>query len=140
VQATPSPPLDERELRAAQAAVGALLFGAFVFRVPLLVVAITVAVAAGAALGPTANALHMGYRALVAPRLKPAEQTVPVTDVRALDVLATALLLVACAGFLVGIDPLAWFFVVIEAIVAAIAATTGVNAATVLYDRIARRD
>ena len=46
-----SPVVDERELWAAQAAVGVLLLGAFVFRMPELVYVVTVVVGVGALLG-----------------------------------------------------------------------------------------
>ena len=79
------------ELRAAQGAVGVLLLGGL--RLPR----------AGprrrrrgdrrarrAAFGPRVNLFHAAYRAVVGPRLKPAEDTVAAADVRALDVLADA--------------------------------------------------
>jgi hypothetical protein len=129
-------PIDEREVRSAQAAVGVLLLGAFVFRVPPLVAGVTVVVAIGAAVGPAANAFHAVYRAVVGPRLKPPEETVPTGDARALDLLATGLLLLACAAFLVGIDVLGWFFTLVEAAIAVVTATTGFNAANAILERL----
>jgi hypothetical protein len=128
--------IDEREVRSAQAAVGVLLLGAFVFRVPPLVAGVAVVVAIGAAVGPGANALHAVYRAVIGPRLKPPEETVPAGDARALDILATGLLILACAAFVVGIDVLGWFFTLVEAAIAVVTATTGFNTATAILERI----
>jgi hypothetical protein len=137
----PAPALiDERELRGAQAVIAALLLGAFVFQVPLLVLALFVITAAGAVAGPGANALHAGFRTLIGPRLRPATETVAAQDARMLDIAAAVLLAIAGLAFLVGIDPLAWFFVLVEAAVATTEATTGYNAAVALLDRLRPRD
>lgn len=130
------PSVDEREFRAAQAAVGVLLLGAFVFRMPELVYVVTVVVGAGALLGARVNLFHAAYRAVVGPRLKPAEDTVPLSEVRALDLLGGGLLVVASLAFVVGIDLIGWFFVLVEAGIAAVAATTGVNAARALLEQL----
>jgi hypothetical protein len=130
--------LDERELRGAQGVVGAALLGAFVFRVPLLVVAITVVVAVGAVAGPRANAFHAAYRALLGNRLRPGAETVPASHARALDIVATVLLALACAALAVDIDVVAWLLVLVEAVIAVVAATTGWNAAVVALDRLRR--
>ena len=81
----PVPSVDERELRAAQAAVGVLLLGAFVFRMPELVSSSRSWSAPGRCSAPRVNLFHAAYRAVVGPRLEPAEDTVPLSDVRALD-------------------------------------------------------
>jgi Domain of unknown function (DUF4395) len=130
--------LDERELRASQAAVAVLLLGAFVFQVPPLVVGVTVVVAIGAAFGPRWNVFHRVYRAVVGPRLQPPRAIAAPAAARVLDTLATALLLLACGAFAVGIDGIGWFFALIEAAVATVEATTGYNAAADLYERIRR--
>jgi Domain of unknown function (DUF4395) len=133
-----TPHLDERELRFSQGAIGALLLGAFVFQMPLLVLAVTLITALGAAVGPLANAFHALFRTLVGPRLRTPEDTVPAASARILDILATGLLVIACAAFAVEIDAVGWFFVLVEAAVAAIAATTGYNAAAALLERLRR--
>jgi hypothetical protein len=131
--------IDEREVRTAQAAVTVLLLGAFVFRLPGLVVAVTVVLAIGGIFGPRFNGFHVAYRAVLGPRLPTPYHVVPPHAVRALDVLGTLVLLLACAAFFVGIDAIGWFFTLIEAAVAIVQATTGYNAALELLDRI-RRD
>ena len=60
VDPAPVPPVDERELRAAQAAVGVLLLGAFVFRMPELVYVVTVVVGAGRAARPARQPVPRG--------------------------------------------------------------------------------
>ena len=55
---------------------------------------------------------------------------------RALDLLGGGLLVVASLAFVVGIDLIGWFFVLVEAGIAAVAATTGVNAAHALLEQL----
>jgi hypothetical protein len=131
--------VDEREVRAVQAAVGVLLLGAFVFRIPELVYVVTIAVGVGALLGTRAHLLHAAYRAAVGARLKSARAAVPVADVRALDLLATGILVIASLAFVVGIDLIGWVLVLVEAGLAVVEATTGFNAATALVEQL-RRD
>jgi hypothetical protein len=137
VQPEPST-IDERELRAAQGAIAVLLFGAFVFRVPILALGIAVVVVLGAAFGPRLNAFHVVYRATVGPRLEPSEDVVTPEAVRVLDGLAAVLLLLGSAAFAVGIDAVGWIFVLVEAAVATVEATTGYNAALALLERVRR--
>jgi hypothetical protein len=135
-----SPPqFDERELRAAQAIEAVLLFGAFVFRLPLLVAAVAVVVGLGAAFGPRANAFHLVYRLAVDARVKPSGLWVAPVAARSLDLVAFVLLLIALGGFALDLDGAAWVPTLIVAIVAAVAATTSYNAALALYERV-RRD
>jgi hypothetical protein len=131
-------PIDERELRVAQAAIGVLLLAAFVFRVPSLVVGVAFVVAIGAVFGARWNGFHAVYRALVGPRMRPPVAVVPPEAVRVLDGLAAVLLLLASATFLVGIDLIGWFLALVEAAVAIVEATTGYNAALDLYHRARR--
>jgi Domain of unknown function (DUF4395) len=133
-----SPAVDEREVRTAQAAVGVLLLGAFVFRVPELVVGVTVVLAIGALFGPRVNGFHVAYRAVLRSRLTAPSPVIAPHAVRALDVLGTVLLLIACAAFGVGIDAIGWLFTLIEAVVAIIQATTGYNAGLDVLDRMRR--
>jgi MFS superfamily sulfate permease-like transporter len=132
--------VDEREFRAAQAAVGVLLLGAFVFRMPEIVYVITLVVAVGALLGARFNLFHAAYRAAIGPRLKPAVETVSSADVRALDTLATVVLGLASLALLAGIDLIGWFLALVQAGVAAVAATTGINAARALLEQFQGRD
>jgi hypothetical protein len=131
--------IDARELRAAQGTVAILLLGAFVFRVPQLVVGVTVVVTFGAVLGPRFNAFHGVYRAIAEPRLRASGETVAARDARALDVLATGILVLATAALAVNFDLFAWFLTVVEAAIAVVTATTGFNTAIALRDRM-RRD
>jgi hypothetical protein len=134
-----SAPIDERELRAVQGALGILLLAAFVFRIPLLVTGLAIVVVIGAAFGSRFNAFHVVYRTVVGPRLEPARAWVAPIAVRMLDVLAAALLLIAAAAFAVGIDGIGWLFALAEAAVAVVEATTGYNAALELYERVRSR-
>jgi hypothetical protein len=131
--------LDERELRAAQGAIAVLLLGAFVFRVPALVIAIAVIVAIGAIFGPQTNAFNATYRAVVGPRLAARRDVVTANAARSLDALDSGLLVLASGAIAVGLDSVAWAFTLLAAVVATVEATTGYNAATALAERL-RRD
>jgi hypothetical protein len=132
--------VDARTDRVAQGAVGVALLAAFVFRIPWLVPALALLLAVAALAGPEANGLHFVFERWIAPRL-PArrdsvpEGTVPGATVRAQDVLGAALLVVASFAFGLGIGLVGWLLVVIEAVIAIIAATTSVH----LADRVFRR-
>jgi hypothetical protein len=137
----PIPPagdFDERAVRVTQTVLAITLLGAFVFRVPLLVPAATLAVAPSAILGPQTGPLHLAYRSLASNRVRPGANTVSSTAVRAQDALATGLLVFASLAFLAGVGALGWLFALTEAGVATMEATTGLNAATALRDRMDR--
>jgi len=133
------PDLDERELRAAQAATAVLLLGAFVFRVPLLVVGLTVVLALGAALGSRANGFHIAFRTLVAPRLRPPLEFVGANSARALDATEAGLLAVASIAFALSIDAIGWVFALAAAAFATVEATTGYNGAEAILERLRRQ-
>jgi hypothetical protein len=137
----PGPPasVDGRELRAAQGVVAVILLGAFVFRLPWLVPVVAVVTVAGAVLGPHANPLHVAYRTVVAPRIAPPRVHEEPAAVRALDGLAAAACGLATLAFAGGLYGAGWVVALAEAAVAAVAASTGANAAVALRDRLRRR-
>ena len=141
MQPSPRPPgtVDERAVRSAQGVVALVLLAGFVFRIPLTIPIVGVVVAVGAVLGPSSNPLVAAYRALVEPRVPSDGPTIPEGSARALDLAGVALLGVAVLALLVGIDPFAWALALVEAAVAAIAASTGYNAAMAVAERF-RRD
>lgn len=124
----------------AQGVVGVALLAAFVFRVPWLVPGLALLLAVAALGGPEANGLHLVFERWIAPRL-PArrdsvtEGSIPGSTVRAQDALAAAILTLASLVFALGIGPIAWLFVIAEAVIAIVAATTAVH----LADRVLRR-
>jgi len=118
--------------------VGLAVLSAFVFRLPWIVPVLAVALGIGALAGPHANALQIVIERWITPRLPTAkaEAFVPVTTVRAQDALAAAILLVAGSAFVLGIGFVGWLLAIVEAVIAIIAATTGIHLAELLLGRL----
>ncbi len=130
----PGAPVDGRTDRVAQGLVGVALLAAFVFRVPWLVPGLALILAVAAVGGPRANAFHRGFESWIAARLPSprdavAEAKVASATVRAQDALAAVVLAVAAVAFLLGIGLLGWLFVIAEAVVSIVAATTRIHVA-----------
>jgi len=132
--------VDARTDRVAQATIGVALLAAFVFRLSWIVSILTIVVAIGALAGPIGNGLHRTFERFIAPRLPAYDRTAPgacidAVTVRAQDALAAAILAVATIAFVLGIGLVGWVLTVAEAVIAIMAATTGIHVA----DRIRRR-
>jgi len=126
--------VDARTDRVAQGVVGVALLSAFVFRAAWLVPALAVLLAIAALAGPQANGLHRMWERWIAPRLPRVSDTntepgIAVTTVRAQDALAAAILVVATLAFVFGIGALGWLLTIAEAVIAILAATTGIHVA-----------
>ena len=128
--------VDERVVRAGQSVIAVLLLAGFVFQWPWLVPLAGAVVGIGALWGPSANPLWVAMTRALGSRLGAPQEVVPVPDARALDVLAAGLLGFATLCLIVGAQPLGWLLALLEAGVAAIAASTGFNAATALQERL----
>jgi Domain of unknown function (DUF4395) len=131
--------VDARTDRVAQGVVGVALLGAFVFRIAWLVPALAALLAIAALAGPRANGLHRVWERWIAPRLPRvgdtnAEPGIATMTVRAQDALAAAILAVASLAFVLGIGPFGWLLTIAEAVIAILAATTGIH----LAERIRR--
>ncbi|HTD50535.1 MAG TPA: DUF4395 family protein [Acidimicrobiia bacterium] len=137
--ASGSEPVDVRADRAVQTAVAVATLAGFVFRQPWVIPVLAVVVGAGAMFGPVGNPIYRIFAGLVAPRLSPAVNREPVATMRAQDVLGAALLGAATVCLLVGLGGLAWIVTLVEAGVAAVAATTGAHLGVALRDRFRRR-
>ena len=131
----PGDPVDARADRAVQGIVGVLLLGGFVFKSPWIVPVVAVVLAAGALGGPRANVLHRACNAWLVPRLPapgPAgtpPATVAADAVRAQDALGTGILALATLVYLAGIALAGWLLAIGEAVIALVAATTGIHLA-----------
>jgi len=132
-------PVDARSDRVVQGAVAVITLGAFVFHQEWVIPILLVLIGAGALLGPAGNPFHRAFAGLVAPRLPPATATELATTIRAQDVLASALLGVAMLLILIGLGGVAWIVTLVEAGVAAVAATTSVHLGVTALDRFRRR-
>lgn len=131
--------VDARADRAVEGALAILTLGAFVFRLAWLIPVLGLLVGVGAVLGPERNPFHLLFAAALGPRLRPATATVPAETVRTQDLLAFGLLAVATLCLPIGLGGFAWIFALIEGLVAAVAATTGVHLAVTIRDRLRRR-
>lgn len=132
-------PVDERVVRVAQGVVAVVLLAAFVFALAWVVPLVAAVTAVGAVRGPDANVVHLLAGRIARRRAAPAGALVPAEGSHALDLVAAAALGVASVFLVVGLEPLAWVCTLAEAAVAAVAASTGYNAAATLLDRLQRR-
>jgi hypothetical protein len=119
--------IDARGDRLVQALVGVLLLAAFVFRVPVIVPIVAILLAVSAGIGVRANPFHQAFTRWVQPRMGPGDAMVGEQIVRGQDAFAAGLLAVASLAFLINIPGLGWLFVIAEAVIAAVAATTLVH-------------
>jgi hypothetical protein len=132
-------PVDVRADRAVQGTVAVATLSAFVFHQPWVIPVLGVFVGAGALIGPAGNPIYRLFDGLVAPRLRPVESVEPASTLRAQDVLGIAVLGLATVCILIGLGGLAWFVALVEAGVAAVAATTGVHLGVLARDRLRRK-
>jgi hypothetical protein len=137
--ASRSEPVDVRGDRAVQATVTVATLVAFVFHQPWVIPVLTVFVGAGALIGPAGNPIYRIFAGLVAPRLSPATNVEQPATLRAQDTLAVALLGAATLFLLIGLGGLAWIVTLVEAGVAAVAATTGAHLGVEVRDRFRHR-
>ena len=134
-----SEPVDARADRAAQGAFAVLTLGAFVFRLTWLIPILGLLAGVGAGLGPERNPFNLLFTTAVGPRLPPATATVPAETVRIQDLLAFGLLAVATLCLLIGLGGFAWIITLVEGLVAAVAATTGMHLGVWIRDQLRRR-
>ena len=132
-------PTDARADRTAQGAVAVVLLAAFVFGQMWVIPVLAVFVGAGAVFGPIGNPFLRLFGAFVAPRLSAPKAFENPATLRAQDVLAVALLGVAVLAFLISLNVVAWIISLVEAGIAATAATTGVHVGVAVRDRLRRR-
>ena len=133
-----SEPVDVRADRAVQGTVAVATLSAFVFHQLWVIPVLGVFVGAGALIGPAGNPIYRIFDGLVAPRLSPAADVEPAATLRAQDVLGVAILGLATVCVLIGLAGVAWIVTLLEAGVAAVAATTGVHVGVEVRDRLRR--
>ena len=118
--------VDARSDRYAEGAVGVFLLGCFVFGFVYAVPVVAAMLGAAALWGPRADVQQIAWNRFAAPRLEPPEAFVPADTMRAQQGVLAAACAVGTLGFLVA-RPLGWLFVIVAALVAVLAATTGVH-------------
>lgn len=125
--ATPSPtPIDPRGPRFNQAVVAALLLGAFVLEQRLVVPAVAVVLLSGAALGPRWGPFLFVYRHLIRPRLGPVTDLEDPRPPRFASLVGTVVLSAATIAFLAGYGVVGWTLTLLVAVLAGLAAATGI--------------
>ena len=117
--------------------VAVLLLGAFVFRVAWLIPILAVLVGVGAALGPERNPLQrLVHEPSSARACGRRPRPFAAETVRSQDVLAFGLLGVATLCLLIGLGGFAWILAVVEGLIAAVAATTGLHLGVRIRDQL----
>ena len=137
---SPAPtPIDPRGPRFNQAVVSVLLLIAFVVEQPLVVPAMAVVLLAGAALGPRWGPFLLLYSRLVRPRLPaPAELEDP-RPPRFAAAVGVIVLSAATVAFLAGYGVVGWVLTLVVAVLAGLAATTGICVGCEIWLFAARR-
>ncbi len=132
-------PVDARADRAVQGTVAVATLSAFVFHQAWVIPVVGVVVGAGALMGPAGNPIFRIFDGLVAPRLSPAASVEAASTLRAQDVLGVAVLGLATVCLLIDLGGVAWIVALVEAGIAAVAATTGVHLGVLARDQLRRK-
>jgi Domain of unknown function (DUF4395) len=135
----PESQIDVRAARFELLAMAVVLLGAFVFQQVWAAPALAAVLAVGLGLGRRANLLHQLFLVLIADRLKPATGFEPESAVRFSELFAVVLLTLASLLFFVGVRPIGWLLVLIDAGVCALNATTGISVERAVRERWFRR-
>jgi len=131
-------PADGRADRAAQGSVGVLLMAGFVFQLAWMVPVVGLLIVGGALIGPAGDAFEQIFAILLVPRLKPGQSTVAAESVRDQDLALAALCLLATLAFLV-VSTIGWLLAIAAAVVAIVAASTGVHLGEWMVHRLFSR-
>ena len=130
---------DPRPLRFEQGVVALVLLVGFVFRIELLIPAVTVVLAVSGAVGPRRAPLPQLFSAVVGDHLEPPHAYVDRQTVRLSVLVQTGALLVASLLVFLGLDFLAWLIALVVVATTALDAATGNWVEASLYWRVARR-
>ncbi len=135
----PAPrPIDARMPRFNQGVLAVGLLAGFVLRWDWMIPAFAVILFAGAAFGPRFGLFLRIYRDLVAPRLGPPRELEDPRPPRFAATLGTVFLALGTGALLLGLDLVAWALGLVVAVLAALAATTGICVGCELYVRLKR--
>jgi hypothetical protein len=126
-------------LRFEQGVVAFVLLIGFVFRVELVIPAVTVVLAVSGAVGPRRAPLPQLFSAVLGDRLEPPDTFVDRQTVRLSMLVQTGALLVASLLVFLDLDFLAWFVALAVVATTALDAATGTWVEAALYWRVARR-
>ncbi len=132
-------PIDPRGPRFNQACIAAVLLVAFVVNWPLVVPGIAVVLLAGAALGPRFGPFLAFYAMVVKPRLGPPSELEDPRPPRFAAAFGALVLAAATVAFVAGQVDLGWVLALAVAVLAGLAAGTGICVGCEIYMIMARR-
>lgn len=132
-------PIDPRGPRFNQAMVTLLLLVGFVLDVPALVPVVGVVLLAGAALGPRWGPFLRLYSELIRPRLAPPAEVEDPRPPRFAAAVGVAFLAASTVAFLLDNAVVGWTLALVVAVLAGLAAATGVCVGCEIWLFIARR-
>ncbi len=132
-------PIDPRGPRFNQAAITVLLLVAFVFDAQVVVPAVAVVLLAGAALGPRWGPFLRLYSEVIRPRLAPPAELEDPRPPRFAAAVGVVFLAAATVAFLAGNAVVGWALALVVALLAGLAATTGICVGCEIWLFVARR-
>ncbi len=132
-------PLDARSVRFEQSVVAVAILGGFVFRVPIVLPALTLVLATSVIAGPRLNLFVRIFDALLALRMETTEHFDDPDDARISDLIGVALLGLASVAIVGGLGGLAWILALVQAVASALRATAGIHVGAGVHARLRRR-
>ena len=136
---SPPKPIDPRVPRFNQAMITVLLLVGFVLDWPPIVAVVAVILALGAALGPRFGPFLALYAYVIRPRLEPPAELEDPRPPRFAATLGAVVLVASTAAFLAGAQVLGWVLALVVALLAGLAAATGICVGCEIYLFLARR-
>ncbi len=133
------PPIDPRGPRFNQGVVSALLLVGFVFDARLVVPAVAVVLLAGAALGPRWGPFLRLYSGLIRPRLAPPGELEDPRPPRFAAAVGAVFLTASTVAFIAGAAGVGWALALVVAVLAGLAAATGICVGCEIWLFVARR-
>jgi hypothetical protein len=132
-------PIDPRGPRFNQAVITVLLLAGFVADWRVLVPAVAVVVGSGAAFGPRWNPFLALYGEVLRPRLRPPAELEDPRPPRFAAAMGAAVLALATLVFVLGNVILGWVLALLVAVMAGLAASSGICIGCEIYLFLARR-
>ncbi len=132
-------PIDPRGPRFNQAAVTLLLLVGFVLDAQVVVPAVAVILLAGAALGPRWGPFLRLYSEVIRPRLAPPSELEDPRPPRFAAAVGVVFLTAATGAFLAGNEVVGWALALVVALLAGLAASTGLCVGCEIWLFLARR-
>ena len=132
-------PIDPRGPRFNQAMIAVLLLVAFVLDWPPMVPIVATILVAGAVLGPRFGPFLALYAAVIKPRLAPPAELEDPRPPRFAAAVGAVVLAASAVAYVTGSLGLAWILALAVAVLAGLAATTGICVGCEIYLLVARR-